>query len=81
MNTLLKEIRRTPLLMVIVFLALGSPLFGVEFDIFKSKSKSKDVQAAAAARLKEIGQATKGFADRYVTYLVDFCDKVEKDNS
>ena len=66
---------------VILFLGSpGSPLFGVEFDLLKSKSKSKDAQAATAARLREIDQATKGFADRYVTYLVDSCDKVEKDN-
>lgn len=68
------------LLLTIVFLALGSPLSAVEFDLFKSKSKSKDTQTATAARLKEIDQATKGFADRYVTYMVDSCDKVEIDN-
>lgn len=65
---------------VIALLVSESPSAGAEFTLFKSKSKSEAAQDATAARLKEIDQATKGFADRYVTYLVDSCDRVQKDD-
>ena len=69
------------LLLTMVFLVSGSPLSRADFfNLFKSKSNTKEAQAATAARLKEIDQATKGFADRYVTYLADACEKAVKDN-
>src|SRR4051812_39196792 len=77
------EVRRSvgPLLcFVIAFLVWRSPVAGAGYSLFKSKSKPADTQAATAARLKEIDQATKGFADRYVTYLSESCDKVQADS-
>lgn len=56
------------------------PRARAEFSLFNAKSKTKEEQSATTARLKEIDQATKGFADRFVTYLVEACDKVAKDN-
>src|SRR4051812_17949461 len=71
-----------------LWLALGTALLvgesrlaGAEFNLFKTKpSESKEVPPATAARLKEIDQATKVFADRYANYLADACVRVEKDN-
>jgi hypothetical protein len=80
---LITRVRRSVAWFVFFVIALpvcGPPLAGAEFSLFKSKSKTKEAQAATAARLKEIDQATKGFADRYVTYLADSCDKSEKGN-
>ncbi|HEY2342198.1 MAG TPA: hypothetical protein VGH90_04165, partial [Chthoniobacteraceae bacterium] len=64
----------------IALLVCKSPLAGAELSLFKTKSKSQTPQEATAARLKEIDQATNGFADRYVTYLSDSCDTAAKDN-
>ena len=68
-----------PLLLFVLLLG-GSRLSGADFSLFKSRSKPSGQAAgqdATVARLKEIDQASKGFADRFVTYLVDSCDRVE----
>jgi hypothetical protein len=78
MNTVIRR-QASLLLLPIVLLICGTPL-SHGFELFKPKGKSKKAIEETTARLKEIDQMTNGFADRYVTYLSDSCDKVMKDN-
>ena len=78
MNTVIRR-QASLLLLPIVLLICGTPL-SHGFELFKPKGKSEKAIEETTARLKEVDQVTNGFADRYVTYLSDSCDKVMKDN-
>ena len=78
MNTVIPR-QASLLLLPIVLLICGTPQ-SHGFELFKPKGNSKKAIEETTARLKEIDQMTNGFADRYVTYLADSCEKVMKDN-
>lgn len=66
------------ILPIALLICRPSPAHG--FELFNPKEKSKKAIEETTARLREIDQATNGFADRYATYLNDSCDKAAKDN-
>jgi hypothetical protein len=78
MNTVIPR-EASRLLLPMALLICGTQL-SHGFELFKPKRESEKEIKETTVRLKEIDQATNGFADRYVTYLSDSCDKVMKDN-
>ena len=78
MNTVIPR-EASWLLLPMALLICGTQL-SHGFELFKPKRESEKEIKETTVRLKEIDQVTNGFADRYVTYLSDSCDKVMKDN-